>query len=235
MTAIIRSNHVFTDAASGLVTLCFMTTFGTERENLAVLKDYIGYLKKRHDFTVKVVRSDNELPGPQRQEHRSKTDLLSAQGVWLQHERARCGSEPTSLMISRKRWSTWQHIFPRENLGWKTLYEVFYSHTAKLAGIIACPRRHRINCSCLAGKVSSPSLEMWSRPSLSCSVMDEVRHHGQKKRRLRKLDPRAHIGYLVGYDSTNILGSGFHTKERSSLLEMCCLTRTPSSTAGRHT
>jgi hypothetical protein len=83
MTAIIRSNHVFTDAASGLVTLCFMTTFGTERENLAVLKDYNGYLKKRHDFTVKVVRSDNELPSPQRQEHRSKTDLLSAQGVWL--------------------------------------------------------------------------------------------------------------------------------------------------------
>ena len=110
-------------------------------------------------------------------------------------------------MISRKRWSTWQHVFPRENLGWKTLYEFFYSHTAKLAGIIACPRpdrRHRINCSCLAGKVSSPSLEMSSRPSLSCSVMDEVRHHGQKKRRLRKLDPRTHIGYLVGYDSTNI-------------------------------
>ena len=25
-----------------------------------------------------------------------------------------------------------------------------------------------------------------------------------KKKRLNKLDPRAHIGYLVGYDSTNI-------------------------------
>jgi len=25
-----------------------------------------------------------------------------------------------------------------------------------------------------------------------------------KKKRLSKLDPRAHIGYLVGYDSTNI-------------------------------
>src|ERR1700722_17505141 len=29
-------------------------------------------------------------------------------------------------------------------------------------------------------------------------------HAQLKKRRLRKLDPRAHIGYLVGYDSTNI-------------------------------
>jgi hypothetical protein len=27
-----------------------------------------------------------------------------------------------------------------------------------------------------------------------------------KKKRPRKLDPRAHIGYLVGYDSTNIYG-----------------------------
>jgi hypothetical protein len=25
-----------------------------------------------------------------------------------------------------------------------------------------------------------------------------------KQRRLRKLDPRAHVGYLVGYNSTNI-------------------------------
>ena len=25
-----------------------------------------------------------------------------------------------------------------------------------------------------------------------------------KKKRLNKLDPRAHIGYLIGYDSTNI-------------------------------
>jgi hypothetical protein len=74
-----------------------MTTFGTEKENLAALKDYVEYLEKRHGLTVKVVRSDYELfmnrtrkwlekrrltASPQRQEHSSKTDLLSAQGVW---------------------------------------------------------------------------------------------------------------------------------------------------------
>jgi hypothetical protein len=34
----------FADAASGLVTPYFMSTYGTEKDNLAALKDYIEYL-----------------------------------------------------------------------------------------------------------------------------------------------------------------------------------------------
>jgi hypothetical protein len=37
-----------------------------------------------------------------------------------------------------------------------------------------------------------------------CRAYAMTEHAQLKKRRLRKLDPRAHIGYLVGYDSTNI-------------------------------
>ena len=39
-----------TDAASGLVTPYFMSTYGTERENLAALKDYIEYLERQHSL-----------------------------------------------------------------------------------------------------------------------------------------------------------------------------------------
>jgi hypothetical protein len=51
----------FTDAASGLVTPYFMLTFGTEKENLAALKDYVEYLEIHHGLEVKVVHSDDEL------------------------------------------------------------------------------------------------------------------------------------------------------------------------------
>jgi hypothetical protein len=50
----------FTDAASGFVTPYYMTTYGTERENLAALKDYVEHLES-HNIKVKTVRSDNEL------------------------------------------------------------------------------------------------------------------------------------------------------------------------------
>jgi hypothetical protein len=86
-----------------------MTTFGTEKENLAVLKDDVEYLEKRHDLTVKVVRSDNEFnrscvtTGLQRVIEPSAPRTPQQNGL---AER----SEPTSLMISRKRWSMWQHI-----------------------------------------------------------------------------------------------------------------------------
>jgi hypothetical protein len=46
----------FTDAASGLV-----TTYGTKKENLAALKDYVEYIENHHKVKVKMVHSDNEL------------------------------------------------------------------------------------------------------------------------------------------------------------------------------
>jgi hypothetical protein len=38
-----------------------MSTYGTERENFAALKEYVEHLEGRHDIKVKIVRSDNEL------------------------------------------------------------------------------------------------------------------------------------------------------------------------------
>ena len=38
-----------------------MSTFGTERENLAVLKDFTRWQKTRYGLEVKIIQSDNEL------------------------------------------------------------------------------------------------------------------------------------------------------------------------------
>jgi hypothetical protein len=85
---------------------------------------------------------------------------------------------------------------PRESLGWRTPYEVFYSHAAKRTAKMTGTKE--------------PIEEAIKKPQLShlraygCRAYAMTADAQLKKNRLRKLDPRAHIGYLVGYDSTNI-------------------------------
>jgi hypothetical protein len=46
---------------TGIVFPYFMTTHGTEQENLRVLKDFVQWCQKRYSLDVRVIRSDNEL------------------------------------------------------------------------------------------------------------------------------------------------------------------------------
>ena len=50
-----------TDRFSGMVFPYFMSTHGTEKENLRALKDFVSWIKKRYGLEVKVVKSDNKL------------------------------------------------------------------------------------------------------------------------------------------------------------------------------
>ena len=196
----------FTDAATGLVTPYFMTTFGTEKENLAALKDYVEHLEDRHGLNVKIVRSDNELftnrtrrwlrkkkidcePSAPRTQQQNGVAERSG-GVVITRARAmRIGANlPHELWKETVNAAAYLHNrTPRENLGWKTPYEVFYSHTAKLAKI---------------DENRQPQLAHLR--AYGCRAYAMTENAQLKKQRLRKLDPRAYIGYLVGYDSTNI-------------------------------
>jgi transposase InsO family protein len=195
-----------TDAASGIVTPYYMTTFGTEKENLAALKDYIEYLEDRYGVAVKIVHSDNEL-------------FTKRTRKWLGQKKIDC--EPSAprtpqqngpaersggVIMTKARamriganlpHNLWKEIVnaavylynrtPRENLGWKSPYEVFYTHTARLANI---------------DEVRKPQLAHLR--AYGCRAYAMTEDAQLKRNRLRKLDPRAHIGYLVGYNSTNI-------------------------------
>ena len=50
-----------TDRFSGMVFSYFMSTHGQEKENLRILKDFVGWMDKRFGLKVNVIRSDNEL------------------------------------------------------------------------------------------------------------------------------------------------------------------------------
>jgi transposase InsO family protein len=195
-----------TDASSGLVTPYFMSTYGTEKENFAALRDYVEYLDNRYSVKVRMVRSDNEL-------------FTSKISRWLHKKGIEC--EPSAprtpsqnglaersggVIMTRSRamriganlpHDMWKEIVnaavylhnrtPRERLGWKTPYEVFYTHTAKLTGL---------------NEIRKPQLAHLR--AYGCRAYAMTEDAQLKRRRLRKLDPRAYIGYLVGYGSTNI-------------------------------
>src|SRR5467141_1795303 len=129
----------FTDAASGLVTPYFMTTYGTEKENLAALKDYVENMEKRYQVKIKIVRSDDELftkrtrawlrkkaidtelSAPRTQDQNGLAERSG--GVVIAKARAmRIGANlPHDLWKEMVNAATYLYNrTPRENLDWKT-------------------------------------------------------------------------------------------------------------------
>jgi len=196
-----------TDTFSGRVFPYFMSTHGQEKENLKILKDFFNWVKERFKLNIYIVRSDNELA-------RSRTIK------WL-HKRG-CAIEPSAprtqeqngaaersggVIMERARamrlaanlpHNLWKEIIdaavylfnrtPKEGLGWKTPFEIFFSH-AKIRDT--------------AGPVNKKPHIAHLR-AYGCRAYAMTKDAQLKKRRRWKLDSRAHIGYLVGYDSTNI-------------------------------
>jgi transposase InsO family protein len=192
------------DVFSGRSFPYFMTTHGEERETLRILKDFISWIRLRYKLDVGIIRSDNELS-------RKKTlKWLRTQGITFEpsapRTQAQNGSAERSggVIIEKSRamriganlpHDLWDEIVncavylrdrtPREfSQGWISPYEKFHSF--------------------LANEDSSKKPQLAHLKAYGCRAYAMTSDAQLKKKRLRKLDPRAHIGYLVGYDSTNI-------------------------------
>ncbi|KAM4066305.1 integrase core domain-containing protein [Hirsutella rhossiliensis] len=184
-----------TDAYSGMVFPYFMRTHGSDQESLAVLRDFVDWMKNRHGFCAKVIRSDGELFT------KRVRGWLRQQGITAEKSAANTpaqngGAERSGGAVTEKSRAMrisanlphdlWKEIVeaacylknktPRESNEWRTPHELFFKKQPQLAHLKA------YGCRAYA---------MTSEAQL-------------KQRRLRKLDPRAHIGYLVGYESSNI-------------------------------
>jgi transposase InsO family protein len=190
------------DAYSGRAFPYFMTTHG-EKETLRVLKDFIPWIYAKHKIAVSVIRADNEL--------RTKKILnwLRTRGINFEpsapNTQAQNGIAERSggVIVEKARamrisanlpHDLWNEIVncavylrdrtPRESNGWKSPYEKFYTHLST------------------EKQPSKPQLAHLK--AYGCRAYAMTSDAQRKKKRLMKLNPRAHIGYLVGYDSTNI-------------------------------
>ena len=132
-----------------------MRTKGQEKENFAALKDYIEYVETRHKMEVKIVHSDDELftkrirnwltkkkidcePSAPRTQQQNGMAESSGGVIMTQSRTMRISANlPHGLWKEIVDAVTYLHNqTPKESLGWRTPYEVFYSHAAKMTAKI---------------------------------------------------------------------------------------------------
>ncbi|RYP34796.1 hypothetical protein DL768_011035 [Monosporascus sp. mg162] len=192
--------------ASHWATVYFCVTAGREDENLRILKDYMGWVKSHFGLRVKFIRGDMELA------HNSSVRWLRSEGILVEPSAPYThaqngGAERSGGMVMEKAramrigsklpHNLWKkpvscaaYLYnrtPTAALKWKTPYEAVYTHMAEKDGITG-PR--------------TPQLAHLKAYGCRCYALKLNPNH--KPSKLQKLDPRAYIGYLVGYNSTNI-------------------------------
>lgn len=204
---IVRRCVLITCEATGMV-LAYFTTSSREDENLPILKDVVNWLKLRYNLPISVVRSDSEM-------NRNKTKAwLNDRGIAFErcapdtHDQNGTAERMGWIIIAKARamrlsgklpHALWREIVstavylynrtPRYSLEWKSPYEVFHDHVMTSQGVTG-PRK--------------PILHHLKAYGCKCYTLIKSTGDPDHPGKLQKLAPRAHIGYLVGYESTNI-------------------------------
>jgi hypothetical protein len=188
--------------------LGYFTTSSREDENLTIIKDTVNWLKLRYNLPISVVRSDSEM-------NRNKTKAwLNDRGITFErcapdtHDQNGIAESMGRIIMAKARamrlsgrlpHALWREIVstaiylynrtPRYSLGWKSPYEAFHDHVMTSQGVTG-PRK--------------PILHHLKAYGCKCYTLIKSTGDPDYPVKLQKLAPRAHIGYLVGYESTNI-------------------------------
>lgn len=172
------------------------------------IADFLMTVEKQHGLVVKRIETDNELlrskamarffTGRGIVVERSAPDTQAQNGgaersggvVKLKARAMRIAARfPHYLWVEIYKAAVYLHNrTPRRSLGWRTPYEVFHTAVARASGNQAGSRKpkmhHLRNYGSRAYAMTPDALK--------------------KENRLMKLKPNAWIGYLIGYESTNI-------------------------------
>lgn len=179
------------------------------RSIIRLLDIFFKFLSKQFNIAVKVIESDNEITT-----RKSEVSMwCKSLGIKLEPsapdtQAQNGGAERSGGVIKEKAramrldanlpWELWPEITraavylynrtPNYSNCWTTPYERFFTRVAALNGIVTGPRK--------------PNQTHLKAYGCKAFAMTNDTHRG--KSRLQRLDPKAWIGYLVGYQSTNI-------------------------------
>lgn len=184
-----------TDAYSGFVYSYFLQTHGSGQENKTILQDFLIWTQEHHGYKVRYIRSDGELFSKTvRKELRKRgiQPLPSAPNTQSQNGGAeRTGGIIMGMARSMKiaanlPHTLWRHIVeaacylrnrtPVERNDWQSPYERVFSQKPTISHLRA----------------------------YGCKAFPLTREAQLRLRRRQKLEPKAEIGRLIGYQSTNI-------------------------------
>ena len=186
---------LITDAYSGMVFPYFMTTHGTGKENKRILCDFIDYVEKQYGFTVKIVKSDGELFSKPVCKELFKRKIKAEKSS--PNSQSQNGGAERSGGVNMEKSRAMRIAARLPHTLWRFIIES------------ACYLRNRTSLE--RNNWKSPyELVFDKRPNItylkaySCRAYAMTAAAQLKRSRRLKLDPRAEIGYLVGYVSSNI-------------------------------
>ncbi|EED13613.1 conserved hypothetical protein [Talaromyces stipitatus ATCC 10500] len=199
---------LITDRFSGFIWDFYMTSHKSV-EILETLKWFFEYLKKHHDVSLIKIEMDNEifLHRPEVKEwlitkHVTiEPSMANNQGQNGAAERSggvikdkaramRNGAKlPTDLWSEIYRASIYLYNrTPKFMYNWKTPYDRFHTYVALQNGICIQDQKPQL-----------AHLKVYG-----CKAYALTSEYQLKKNRLQRFNPRAWVGYLVGYNSTNV-------------------------------
>jgi hypothetical protein len=204
-----KSQMLIADKFSGLQWDLYFTDNRTASSIINKLSNFFLFLKNHYNITVKVIETDNEITTVKPQVER----WLASQGITVEPSapdtQAQNGGAERSGGVNKEKsramrldanlpWELWSEITragvylynrtPNYVNNWKTPYEIFFTHVAFNNGIVTSLRK--------------PNLAHLKAYGCKAFAMSSDTHRGIS--RLQRLDPKAWIGYLVGYRSSNI-------------------------------
>jgi hypothetical protein len=201
-----RCLHITCEATGNVIT--YFTTCSREDENLPIIQDAVNWLQLRYSLTVSVVRSDSELNRKKTKEWFNRRGITFERCAPDTHEQNGTAERAGGVIMAKARamrlsgklpHALWREIVsaaaylynrtPRYSLGWKSPYEVFQGYMMTSQGVTG-PRK--------------PILHHLKAYGCKCYALIKSTGDPDYPKKLQKLAPRAHIGYLVGYESTNI-------------------------------
>lgn len=205
---------LITDRWSGFIWDYYLVTRGS-MEIVAALRDLVGLLERQYQVKPRVMECDNEIIGPdvRRIPGTIPLDFLRARNIIVENSAVYTpaqngGAEVSGSIIKTKARAMragaklprylWVEIYrcavylynrtPKYIYNWRTPYDRLHTYIAHRDGIVVEDRKpyqaHLRVYGCKAFAMTPDALA------------------GNNKR--QRLNPRAWIGYLVGYQATNI-------------------------------
>lgn len=204
-----KSQMLISDKFSGMQWDLYFTDHRTAKSIIKALATFIVFLKNHYNISVKTIEADNEITSVKPEVER----WLAAQGIVVEpsapYTQAQNGGAERSGGVNKEKaramrldanlsWELWPEVTraavylynrtPNYTNNWKTPYEIFFTRVAFSNGIVTSLRK--------------PNLAHLKAYGCKAFAMTDDTHRG--KSRLQRLDPKAWIGYLVGYRSSNI-------------------------------
>ncbi|EEA25069.1 conserved hypothetical protein [Talaromyces marneffei ATCC 18224] len=199
---------LITDRFSGFMWDYYMTSHRGD-EILETLKWFLDYLEKAYMISPVKIEMDNEIAKrPEVKHYLEHEKRIILQPSPAHTQALNGGAERSGAIIKTKGRSMrkgarlpfdlWPEIVraavylynrtPRYASNWKTPYDRFTTHAAWKSGIV----------------IENQKPQLAHLKVYGCKAYALTTEYMKKENRLQRFNPRAWIGYLVGYDSTNV-------------------------------